>query len=53
MAGWMVRCEQYNGTVPTDKVCRNYSDILPCAVVINLHPALKLRRLDGTYEWTF
>ena len=49
----VVRCEQYNGLVPTDTVCRKYSSILPCAAATNLFPFLKRRRLVGTYEWTF
>ena len=38
MAVWVVRCEQYNGPVPTDKVYRKYSTILPCAAAVNLYP---------------
>ena len=41
MAGWMVRCEQYNGPVLIDKDCLKYSSMLPCGVAVNLLPALK------------
>ena len=37
----MVRCEQYNGLVPTDKVYRKYLGILPCDVAANIFPVKK------------
>ena len=41
MAECLVRCEQCNGLVSTDKVCRKYLAILPCVVAVNLFPVQK------------
>ena len=38
---WMVRCEQCNGLVPTDKVYRKYLAILPCDAAANPFPVKK------------
>ena len=38
---WMVRCERCNGKVPTDKICRKFSAILPCGAAANLFPVKK------------
>ena len=36
-----VRCEQYDGMVPTEIVDRKYLAILPCAAAVNLYPLSK------------
>ena len=43
MPAWLVRCEQCNGLVSTDKVCRKYWAILPCVEAINLFPVKKTK----------